>query len=121
MKRRSFLQLLAGGIVGTAAVLHAPGWVLSSTKPGRRLACEYLRGQYLAFVQAHQKPPYRIEVCRDLFEALEHELVANERFIERLPTLRAKYEAMLPEHLMFKAARVLPTGSGWDVVMTGEI
>jgi hypothetical protein len=121
MKRRRFLQLLAGGVVGTAAVLHAPGWILSSTRPGRRLVCEYLRGEYLAFVRAHGTPPYRIEVGRDLFEALEQELVANERFIETLPTLRERYEATAPEHLLFKATRVLPTGSGWDVVMTGEI
>jgi hypothetical protein len=118
MKRRRFLQLLAGGVVGTAAVLHAPGWILSSTKPGRRLACEYLRGQYAAFAVAHRKAPYRIEVGKDLFEALEQELVANERFIERLPTLREQYEAMLPEHLLFKAARVLPTGPGWTVQLT---
>jgi hypothetical protein len=118
MKRRRFLQLLAGGVVGTAAVLHAPGWVLSSTRPGRRLACEYLRGQYLAFVQAHHSPPYRIIVGRDLFEALERELVFNERFIESLSTLREQYEALAPEHLLFKAARVQWLGPGWDAQLS---
>jgi hypothetical protein len=118
MKRRRFLQLLAGGVVGTAAALHAPGWVLSSTAPGRKLACEYLRTQYLAFVQLHHKAPYRIVVGKDLYDAFEGELVANERFIEKLSTLREQYEALSPEHLLFKAARVQWLGPGWDVQLS---
>lgn len=113
MIRRRFLQLLAGGVIGTAATLHLPGSLLAKTAIGRRSALEYIRRAYLEHCATHRAPPQLLVAERDLYDAFGDELQANERFVAKL-SLREQYEALAPEHMLFKGSRIVPSPRrGW--------
>ncbi len=114
MNRRRFVQLFAGGIIGTAAVLHLPGKLVAKTRVGRESACVLLRRAWFDHYQKTGWPPERLIVGRDLYEAFGDELVANERFISRLGD-RDAYNGWIPEHMLFKGGRVEPRGAGWTI------
>lgn len=115
MIRRRFLQLLAGAVVGTAAVLHIPGSVVGRTAIGRRAACDVLRKEYLDHVHRYGVEPQLLVAERDLFDAYGSELTANERFVSALSP-RDAYNALLPEHMLFKGTKVVASPrAGWSV------
>ena len=115
MTRRDWFQRVALGSVGLAALVGAPGWVFSSTHAGRRLACEYLRQQYLDFTDRFGFSPSKIRVGRELYETFVRELEENERVIWQLPTAERQYAAWLPESFLFKGSVVEEYGEGWTV------
>lgn len=122
MIRRRFLQLLVGGVIGTAATLRLPGALVGKTAIGRRSACEYVRRAFNEYCDTHHGPPYMLVLEHDLYDALDSELVANQRYVVsgRL-TPREAYEALMPEHMLFKGSRV-QRGSrrGWGMALWGS-
>ena len=109
------VRRLAGGVVGLVAALHAPGWVLSSTETGRRLACAYLRGEYLAFTQRMGFSPTVIQVGRKLFNTFLDEVLAHERRIQQLPLAQQLSAPWLPDEFFFKGSVVREYGDGWRI------
>lgn len=118
MNRRRFVQLFAGGIIGTAAALHLPGTLVAKTDLGRRSACELLRRAWLDHYERTHTQPVAMLVGRDLYDAFGEELIVNERYVSRLPA-RDAYAAMYPEHLLFKGGCVhRSVVGGWKITIS---
>lgn len=118
MNRRRFVQLFAGGIIGTAAALHLPGTLVAKADIGRRSACEMLRRAWLDHYTRTKREPVVMLVGRDLYDAFGDELTANARFVSQLPA-RDAYAAMYPEHLLFKGGRVhRGIVGGWRITIS---
>lgn len=115
MNRRRFVQLFAGGIIGTAAALHLPGSLVARTDLGRRSACELLRRAWLGYYEVHHREPSRLIVGRDLFDAFGEELTVNQRFTSAMSDADA-YNHWIPERWLFKNSRVQASArAGWTI------
>jgi hypothetical protein len=116
--RRGFLGLLATGAVGACVAAKIPTALLP--QPVRtRAACEFLRKAYNDACERARIEgwptngewrwhPHEMYAGRELYEAFEGELIANERFVMANTDDRG-------ESLMFKGARLFPEGRGWTV------
>lgn len=119
MNRRRFVQLFAGGIIGTAAALHLPGTLVAKTDLGRRSACEMLRRAWLDHYTRTKREPVVMLVGRDLYDAFGEELTANERYVLSARSARDAYALMYPEHLLFKGGRVhRGIVGGWKITIS---
>lgn len=112
--RRGFLRRLGIGTVGVLALASVPAALVKTVGLGehaRLYACEHLRKVYNAYAKgrpASQHP--KAMVCgRELFEAYEGELLANQRFTPH------HYG---PSTLMFKGAEMRAAGRGWYAKVT---
>jgi hypothetical protein len=120
LSRRTFLQRFGIGVgaaLALASLTEAAVDGLTELQAANRCACEYLRKIYNdtshAWFRAQGGPqhPERLYVSRGLYDALEGEFQANERFMSARPAHPSQ------PHLMFKAAEVYadPTLTGWDI------
>ena len=114
MNRRGFLGALATGLVGACVATKIPTAILPA--PVRtRAACEFLRKAYNDYSGGQVgRHPREMFVGRELFEAFEGELIANERFVTF--DTDAGYQ---DPALRFKGAKVRPEGRGWTVRIVG--
>lgn len=109
MNRREFVKRFGIGLSAACALASIPVSAveaLTTVEGAKRIACEYLRKVYNEHSRgAPMNHPRRMEAGRELYEAFEGELVANERFCSGDdPYLTG---------LMFKGARVECVGAGW--------
>ena len=111
MNRRAFLQRVGLGVAGALALAHVPAAIVKTVvgeQTARRYASEYLRRVYNDHCKGRpiSEHPHRMEAGRELFEAFEGELIANERFTSA-PEIGG------PRNLRFKGARLDCVGAGW--------
>lgn len=108
LTRRGFIGLLSTGLVGACVVTKVPtGWIPEPIR--KRVACDYLRREFNAWVGAHKDFPGGLIAGRELYEAFEGELIRNERFT--LASARGDGEPSL----VFKGRRLKARGRGWTV------
>lgn len=117
LTRRGFLGLLATGAVGACVATKLPtGWLPEPVR--RRAACEFLRREHNAWVAAHRGEglvfPQRMTAGRELFEAYEGELLANELFTAYDTDWRTN------PSLRFKGTNLYSVGEGWRVECHGD-
>ncbi len=79
MNRRSFLSILATGLVGTCVAAKVPtGWIPAPIR--RYAACEFMRVHFNQFCQVYHRPPDTLYLGTKLFEAFESELLLAMRW-----------------------------------------
>lgn len=111
MNRRGFLGLLARGAVGVCVVAKIPTALLPA-QVRTRAACEFLRKAYNDFHGGRMdRMPREMYAGRELYDAYEGELAANERFGANGPSAGG----FRREGLMFKGVMLRPEGRGWTV------
>lgn len=113
MNRRGFLSLLATGAVGACVAAKVPtGWLPEPVQ--RYAACEFLRKAYNDFSRGRfGQRPREMFAGRELYEAFEGEIIANQRYV------LTPYKICKGESLMFKGLRLRPEGRGWTVRIAG--
>lgn len=122
MNRRAFLKRFGIGVTAALVLASLPEAAirsLTTEQAAKRLACEYLRKVYNEYCRQHPGAyPVRMEVGRELFDAYEGELQANERFVRRTV---GEFDVIdTSPGLMFKGAEVRPVGRGWLATVTRE-